>query len=68
MAAGGDVGEADFVGEGGDEGVAAGGEFGGDALFGGGEGGEDEQASFGQRGLPFILTYSGFSLQMDINT
>ena len=53
LAAGGDVGEAGFVGEGGDEGVAAGGEFGGHALFGGGEAGEDEQAAFGQRGLPF---------------
>ena len=52
LASGGDVGEADFVSEGGDEGVAAGGEFGGDAFFGGGEAGEDEQATFGQRSIP----------------
>ena len=52
LAAGGDVGEIDFVGEGRDEGVAAGGEFGGHALFGGGEGGENQQASGGERGAP----------------
>ena len=52
LATGSDVGEADFVGEGSDQSVAAGGEFGGDALFGGGETGEEEQASGIEGGLP----------------
>ena len=59
LAAGGDVGEPDFVGEGGDDLVAAGGEFGGDAGGGLGEAGEDEQASVGQRLPPFGGDASG---------
>jgi len=47
------VGEPGFIGEGGDEFVAAAGEVGGDAGFGFGEGGEEEQASGIEGGLPF---------------
>jgi hypothetical protein len=43
--AGSNVGEPDFVGEGGDEFVTAGGEFGGDTAFALIETGEDQQAT-----------------------
>ena len=50
---GGDVGETDFVREGGDEGITADGKIGGYALFRGSEAGEDEEAPLGERGASF---------------
>ena len=52
LAAGGDVGEPDFVGESDDELVAAGGKFGGSAVLCSGETGENQQATVCQRRLP----------------
>jgi len=52
LAPGRDVGEAGFVGEGGDEFVTAAGEVGGDAGFGFGKGREEKQATSSEGGLP----------------
>ena len=49
---GGGVGDEDAVGDGGDEGVALGGETGGGAALVVGEGGKDEEAAHGKRSLP----------------
>ena len=46
------MGEPDFIGQGGDEFVSAGGKCGGDAILCGGETGENQKTAISQRFLP----------------